>query len=146
MIGRLPLKFPAETIKSIQLWLTITVLCLAPLFVGSVDQLSVAIWTVLLSISVLCGAARPLSVGQSRILFAFLALCLAYALFAGMQVAPDLIDQLNDPSWQRANSLLGLDVAPRDFKPRGDPAGFDWALSAPRNLLHKRLVRRDLAA
>jgi O-antigen ligase len=113
MIGRLPLEFPAETLKSIQLWLTIAVLCLAPLFFGSVDQLSVAIWTVLLSIGVLCGAARPLSVGQSRILFAFLALCLAYALVAGMQVAPDLIDQLNDPSWQRANSLLGVDVAPR---------------------------------
>jgi hypothetical protein len=57
--------------------------------------------------------ARPLSVGQRRILLAFLALCLAYALVAVMQVVPDLIDQLNDPSWQRANSLLGLDVSPR---------------------------------
>jgi O-antigen ligase len=113
MIGRLSLKFPAETFGSIQLWLTIVVLCLAPLFFGSVDQLSIAIWTVVLSIGVLCGVAKPLSVGQSRILFAFLALCLAYGLVAVMQVAPHLIDQLNDPSWQRANSLLGLDLSPR---------------------------------
>jgi O-antigen ligase len=113
MIGRLSFKFPAETFGSIQLWLTIAVLCLAPLFFGSVDQLSIAIWTAVLSISVLCGVANPLGVGQSRILFAFLALCLAYALVAVMQVAPHLINQLNDPSWQRANSLLGLDVSPR---------------------------------
>lgn len=113
MIGRLPFRLPAETFESIQLWLTVVVLCLAPLFFGSVDQLPIAIWTAVLSISVLCGVARPLSVGQSRILFAFLALCLAYALVAVMQVTPHLIDQLNDPSWQRANSLLGLDVSPR---------------------------------
>ena len=113
MIDRPPFKFAAETFGSIQLWLTIVVLCLAPLFFGSVDQLAIAVWTVVLSISALCGVAQPLSVGQSRILFVFLALCFAYALVAVMQVAPHLFDQLNDPSWQRANGLLGLDLSPR---------------------------------
>lgn len=112
MIGRPRFKFAAETFSSIQLWLTIAVLCLAPLFFGSIDQLAIAIWTAVLSIGALCGVAQPLSVGQSRILFAFLALCFAYALVAIMQVAPHLFDQLNDPSWQRANGLLGLDLSP----------------------------------
>jgi len=113
MIGRLPFKCPAETFSSIQLWLTIAVLCLAPLFFGSVDQLWVAIWTAILSISTLCGVAQPLSAGQSRILFAFLALCFAYAFVAIVQVVPHLIDQLNDPTWQRANSLVELNASPR---------------------------------
>jgi hypothetical protein len=113
MIGRLPFKCPAETFSSIQLWLTIPVVCLAPLFFGSVDHLWVAIWTAILSISTLCGVAQPLSAGQSRILFAFLALCFAYAFVAIVQVVPHLIDQLNDPSWQRANSLVELNASPR---------------------------------
>jgi O-antigen ligase len=113
MIGRLQVKFPVEMFRSVQLWLTITVLCLAPLFFGSVDQLWIAIWTALLSISTLCGVAEPINARQSRILFAFLALCSAYALVAILQVAPRLIDQLNDPSWQRLNNLLGLNTSPR---------------------------------
>ncbi|MGA7807974.1 O-antigen ligase family protein [Bradyrhizobium sp.] len=113
MIGRLHMKFPVETLNSIQFRLTIAVLCLAPLVFGSVDQLWIAIWTVLLSVSTLCGVAAPLNGRQSRILFVFLALCLAYALVAIVQVAPRLFDQLSDPIWQRAENLLGLDAAPR---------------------------------
>src|SRR5437899_2965753 len=48
MIDRLHLRLPVETFKSIQLWLTIAVFGLAPLFFGSVDQVWVAIWTILL--------------------------------------------------------------------------------------------------
>jgi O-antigen ligase len=109
----LALKFPVETIRSIQLWLTIAALTLAPLFFGSVDQLWVAIWTVLLSISALCGAAEPMNAAQSRVLLAFLGLCCAYALVAIIQVAPHLISQFNDPIWQRANEVLGLNALPR---------------------------------
>jgi hypothetical protein len=71
MIGRLPLKFPAETLESIPALVDdcVAVSGAAVLRVGGSAL-------VLLSIGVLCGAARPLSVGQSRILFAFLALCL----------------------------------------------------------------------
>jgi O-antigen ligase len=114
MIGRLlPLKFPVETLGTIQLWATITVFCLAPLFFGSVDQFWIAAWIALLSVGTLCGPAEPMSAGQCRILLAFLALCFAYALVAVVQVAPDLIDRLNDPSWRRANDLLGLNASPR---------------------------------
>src|ERR1700737_2748214 len=112
MIRRLQLKFPAETFRSIQLWVTIAVSVLAPLFFGSVDLFWVAIWTILLSISVLCGAAGPMSPGQGRILFVFLALCSVYASVAVVQILPHVIDRLDDPSWQRANDLLGLDVPP----------------------------------
>ena len=113
MTRRLQLKFPVETFRSIQLWLTVASLTLAPLFFGSVDQLWVAIWAVLLSISTLIGALRPLSIAQRRALFAFLALCLAYALVAVAQVAPHLIDHLDDPIWRRANEVLGLNALPR---------------------------------
>jgi O-antigen ligase len=101
------------TFGSIQLWTTIVVLVLAPLFFGSVDLFWIAVWTILLSMSALCGVAAPMGIGQSRILFAFLALCGIYALVAILQIVPHVIDQLNDPSWRQAKDLLGLDALPR---------------------------------
>ena len=89
MIRRRELKVPVEAFRSIQLGLTITALSLAPLFFGSVDQLWVAVWTILLSIAVLLGIAAPMGVRQIRILSAFLALCLVYAIVAIVQVAPE---------------------------------------------------------
>jgi len=113
MIGRRQLKFPVETFRSVQLWLTIAVLVLAPLFFGSVDLFWVAIWTIPLSISVACGAAGPMGPGQGRLLLVFLALCCVYAAVAIVQIVPHVIDRLDDPSWQRANDLLGLNIPPR---------------------------------
>ena len=113
MKRRLRSKFPVETFKSSQLWLTVTSLTLAPLFFGSVDELWVAIWAVLLSISTLIGPTEPLSASQRRVLFVFLSLASAYALVAIIQIAPHLIEHLDDPIWKRANELLGLNVSPR---------------------------------
>ena len=120
MTRRLQLKFPVETFKSIQVGLTLTSLTLAPLFFGSVDQLWVAIWVVLLSISTLIGAAGPLSATQRRVLFGFFAVSSAYALVAIVQVAPGLFEQLEDPIWRRVGRAsgtsmpcLGYQVAPR---------------------------------
>jgi O-antigen ligase len=113
MKRRLRPKFPVETFKSIQLWLTIVSLTLAPLFFGSVDELWVAIWAVLLSIGTLIGPTEALGVTQRRVLFAFLALAAAYALVAIVQVAPHLIERLDDPIWTRASELLGFNASPR---------------------------------
>jgi O-antigen ligase len=113
MIDRLHLKLPGARLRSIQLWLTIAVLVLAPLFFGSVDQVWVAIWTILLSLAALCGAFEPISAAQGRLLAIFLALCGAYVLVAVVQVVPHAIDALNDPVWQRAKDLLGVDLSPR---------------------------------
>src|SRR5579864_8400255 len=107
------LKLPVETFRFVQLWLTVAALVLAPLFFGSVDQLWVAIWAVLLSISTLSGVTQPISIRQGYVLAGFFALCAAYALVAALQVAPHLIDRLDDPVWQRVNDLLGLDAVPR---------------------------------
>jgi O-antigen ligase len=101
------------TFSSIQLWTTIVVLVLAPLFFGSVDLFWVAVWTIPLSVSALCGIAEPMCTGQSRILFGFLALCGIYALVAIVQIVPNAIPQLNDPNWARVNELLGLQALPR---------------------------------
>jgi O-antigen ligase len=101
------------TFRSIQLWMTIAVFVLAPLFFGSVDLFWVAVWTILLSASALCGVAMPMDTGQSRILFGFLALCCIYALVAIIQIIPNAIEQLNDPSWARANDALGFNALPR---------------------------------
>jgi O-antigen ligase len=101
------------TFRAVQLWTTIAVAILAPLFFGSVDLFWVAVWTVLLSISVLCGIAAPMDRGQGRVLLGFFTLCGLYVLVALVQVTPHLIDGLNDPSWQRANELLGLNASPR---------------------------------
>jgi O-antigen ligase len=101
------------TANSVQLWITVVVLVLAPLFFGSVDLFWIAVWTVLLSTSALCGVVTPMSADQIRLLVGFLALCGIYALVAVIQVVPDMINQLNDPTWQRANQILDLNAAPR---------------------------------
>jgi O-antigen ligase len=113
MTHRLQSEFPVAMFSSIQLWTTIVVLVLAPLFFGSVDLFWIAVWTILLSISALCGVAAPMDTGQSRVLFGFFALCGIYALVAIIQITPHVVDQLNDPSWRQANDLLGLNALPR---------------------------------
>jgi hypothetical protein len=113
MIGRVHLRLPAETLRSMQLWLTIAVLALAPLFFGSVDLFWVAAWAILLSLSVLCGITVPVGTSQSRVLLGFLCMCSLYGLVAIIQITPHVVDQLNDPSWRRADELLGLDTLPR---------------------------------
>lgn len=107
------MKSLSETARSIQLWLTIVALTLAPLFFGSVDPLWVVIWSLVLSISVLCGLAVPVGVRQKRIILVFLAICCAYALVAIIQVVPNLNASLSDPIWQRASDLLKTDLGVR---------------------------------
>jgi O-antigen ligase len=101
------------TLGSIQLWITIAVLVLAPLFFGSVDSFWVATWTILLSFSALCGIARPIGIAQGRTLLCFLILCGVYALVAIIQIVPDAVQQLNDSNWARVNELLDLGTLPR---------------------------------
>ena len=105
------LQFPS--FRSVQLWATITALLFAPLFFGSVDLFWIASWTVLLSISALCGLAVPTYSSQSRILLGFFFLCAIYAAVAFVQLTPDLFEQFNDPAWRRMNELLDLQVSPR---------------------------------
>ncbi len=106
-------ELPVAMFSSIQLWTTIVALILAPLFFGSVDLFWIAVWAILLSISVLCGVAAPMDTGQSRVLFGFFSFCGIYTLVAIVQISPHVVDQLNDPSWRQANDLLGLDALPR---------------------------------
>jgi O-antigen ligase len=113
MMHRPQSEFAVAMLSSIQLWTAIVALVLAPLFFGSVDLFWVAAWIILLSISALCGAAGAMRSRQSQILYGFLVVCGAYAVVAFIQITPHVIDQLNDPIWQRANDLLGLDVLPR---------------------------------
>src|SRR6266576_2794105 len=113
MMRRPQSELPVAMFSSIQLWTTVVALILAPLFFGSMDLLWVAVWAILLSISVLCGVAAPMDTGQSRVLFGFFALCGIYTLVAIVQITPHVVDQLNDPSWRQANDLLGLDALPR---------------------------------
>jgi O-antigen ligase len=102
-----------RTFRSIQLWATVAALSLAPLFFGSVDNLWVALWTVVLSVGTLCGATRPMSVWQLRILYVFMSGCAGYALVAVIQIVPDYITGLSDPIWQRASDLLGMKLRSR---------------------------------
>jgi O-antigen ligase len=113
MMRRPQSELPVAMLSSLQLWTAIVALILAPLFFGSVDLFWIAVWAILLSISVLCGVAAPMDTGQSRVLFGFFALCGIYTLVAIVQITPHVIDQLNDPSWRQANDLFGLDALPR---------------------------------
>jgi O-antigen ligase len=113
MIRRMRSLSPAGTFNSIQLWTTIVVLVLAPLFFGSVDLFWIAVWTILLSFSALCGLAVPMNFEQSRLLSGFLVLCGIYALIAVIQIIPHAVEQLDDPIWRQTNELLGLNTSPR---------------------------------
>jgi O-antigen ligase len=100
-------------IRSIQLWGTTGVMVLAPLFFGSVDQFWIAIWTILLSITIIFGAAAPLNKAQVRILAVFLGVCLVYAIAAVVQIVPHVFGGFDDPIWHRANELLGTELPAR---------------------------------
>ena len=102
-----------QTIRSIQLWGTIAALSLAPLFFGSVDQVWVVTWTIVLSLCTVCGAAARIDRTQRRVLYAFLIVCCAYASVAFVQIAPHFIDRLNDPIWQLGSELLDSDLSSR---------------------------------
>ncbi len=113
MMHRPQSEFAVAMLSSIQLWPTIVVLILAPLFFGSVDLFWIASWTILLSISTLCAVVTPMGIQHSRILYVFLALCSLYALVAIIQILPNVLEQLNDPIWRRTNEILGLNTLPR---------------------------------
>lgn len=98
---------------TVQLVATVVTLILAPLFFGSVELFWIIVWTVVLSIAALCGLATPLGSAQNRLLLCFFALCSVYLLAATAQVVPHFVDQLNDPGWQHANDLLGIDASSR---------------------------------
>jgi O-antigen ligase len=99
--------------RSIQCWITISVLVLSPLFFGSVDLFWIAVWAVLLSISASCGVVVVLGVRQQRLLLSFLAICFLYGLVALIQIAPNAIGIFSDPIWRSADHILDLDVVPR---------------------------------
>jgi O-antigen ligase len=113
MIRGLQLMALAELLRPVQLWITVAALALAPLFFGSIDQLAVVIWIVVLSIGTLFGLAVPMGARQARLLFVFFILCFVYALVAVIQIAPDRFGKFNDPIWLKANQLLGLNTPPR---------------------------------
>jgi O-antigen ligase len=100
-------------LKSIQLWITMAVLVLAPLFFGSVDLFWNVFWVLLLSIGLLAGSSTRLNSFQWQIFAGFLALCAIYGLAALVQVTPGAFGKSGDPIWARVNANLGLDVSPR---------------------------------
>jgi hypothetical protein len=99
--------------RVVQLWVTVFVLGLAPMVLGSVGLFWIAIWTVLLSVGVLCGLTTPLTAVQSRVLLCFLSLALVYAVVCVVQFAPDLNLRWTDPNWSKLNELLALDAPAR---------------------------------
>jgi O-antigen ligase len=101
------------TFRSIQLWTTVFVLVLSPLFFGSVDRLWVALWAISLSIATSLGIFAPLTTAQARILVAFLSVCGVYAVVAAVQIAPHLLTSFDDPIWRRASELMGIALPPR---------------------------------
>jgi O-antigen ligase len=98
---------------SLQVWITIIVVVLSPLFFGSVDLFWIATWTILLSIGALCGVGVRTSARQNCIVGIFLAVCGLYILVSLIQVVPLGLITLNDPSWNRVKELLDLDVPSR---------------------------------
>jgi O-antigen ligase len=113
MFSQLKLRAAVETLRPVQLWVSVAALVLAPLPFGSIDQLSIAVWAIVLSISTLLGAAAPVNTVQLRIVMVFVAVCAVYALVAALQVTPHFLDQFSDPIWHQMNEVLGFDVAPR---------------------------------
>jgi O-antigen ligase len=103
-----------KAIGTVQLWLTIAALTLAPLFFGSVDRVWVSVWAVVLSFGTICAAAAaPINAAQRWIVVGICLLAAAYAAVALLQVLPSPLSGDSDSIWLRPKELLGLDVAPR---------------------------------
>jgi hypothetical protein len=92
---------------------TVTALVFSPLFFGSIDQLWIALWTIVLSISALLGLGTSLNAAQTRVIITFLCVCSGCALVAAIQVAPDILPSFADPIWRQSGRLLGTVTAPR---------------------------------
>jgi O-antigen ligase len=101
------------TFRKFQLWTAVFALAVSPFFFGSVDQLWIALWTILLSVSTLSGLTTTLNVAQSRVAATFLCICAGYAAIAAVQVNPALLSAFSDPLWHRSAELLGSETAPR---------------------------------
>src|SRR5262245_18820150 len=99
-----------ERLRQLQLWATASALVLTPLFFGSVVQFWIALWIVVLSIATILGVSVSLNMVHVRIVWAFLSVCLVYAIVAVIQVVPQLLASLDDPIWRRANDVLGTHV------------------------------------
>jgi O-antigen ligase len=103
-----------KAIGTVQLWVTIAALTLAPLFFGSVDRVWVSLWTVVLSFGTICAvAAGPTNATQRRVILVLSLLAATYVTVAVLQVMPEWLQGLDDPIWLRAKQLLGLDVVLR---------------------------------
>jgi hypothetical protein len=89
MMRRPQSELPVAMFSSIQLWTTVVALILAPLFFGSVDLFWIAVWAILLSISVLCGVAAPMDTGIGFLL------CGVYTLVARSLDHPHAAHQLD---------------------------------------------------
>src|SRR5712691_9772034 len=105
MMRRPQSELPVAMFSSIQLWTTVVALILAPLFFGSVDLFWIAVWAILLSISVLCRVAALMDPGESGVLFGFFALWGIYTVVAIVEMPPHVVDQFNVPGWRQGNGL-----------------------------------------
>jgi O-antigen ligase len=112
-MSSMPIRTLRRDVQSIQLWTTVVVLVLTPLLFGSVDLFWVAFWTIPLSIGALTCLALPMARAQNNILVVFVILCAVYGLVCIVQITPNLFSGLNDPIWDQAKSVLGIDAAPR---------------------------------
>lgn len=101
------------TFRSFQLWTTVFALALSPFFFGSVDQIWIALWTIVLSASTLSGLTARLTVAQSCVVTAFLGICAGYAAIAAVQVSPTILSKFSDPVWYQSAELLGTEAAPK---------------------------------
>uniref|UniRef100_E6VP83 O-antigen polymerase n=1 Tax=Rhodopseudomonas palustris (strain DX-1) TaxID=652103 RepID=E6VP83_RHOPX len=103
----------AEALGKVQLGLTLAAFALAPLPFGSVDNIWVLAWVVVLSISLIGRPLRSVSGAQFRVLIAFLTVCAAYLVVAAIQIIPGLSAGANSDAWDRASELIHLPISSR---------------------------------
>ncbi|PZA12861.1 O-antigen ligase domain-containing protein [Rhodopseudomonas palustris] len=103
----------AEVLGKISLGFSLATFALAPLPFGSVDNVWVLTWLVVLSLSLLGRPLRPVTRAQFHILLSFLAVCGAYGVVAATQIIPGLSVGANSISWERAGALVHLPISPR---------------------------------
>jgi O-antigen ligase len=100
-------------LRLLQLWITIAVLVLAPLFFGSVELFWIATWTIVLSIGTVYGLSFSMETSQIRILIVFCLICSVYGAVSIVQITPCVFNGMNDEIWRKSKDILSLDVMPR---------------------------------
>ena len=109
-------------------YILFAVVALAPLPFGSADDITIAIWCVILGLAAVAATPRSLQSGQLALLGCAGVLIAAYGIVLHEQLSPHPWFAAPDPVWREASEALGTPLQPSVSIARNQPF---FAIGAP---------------